>query len=245
VSAALEAIDVSRSFPAPGGPVHAVAHATFAVEPGELVAVRGRSGSGKTTLLNLMGGLDRPTAGQVLVDGVDPATLGEAALMSLRRERVAFVFQSFGLVAELTAEENVEVPLRLLRVPADERADRVAAALRDVGLSSHARHTPGQLSGGQQQRVGVARAVVAGPAVLLADEPTGQLDSTTGLEIMALLQRLAHERGMAALVATHDPLLLRDADRVLEMHDGRLRAPTGHPTDADATTTSRSATRPS
>lgn len=223
MTAALEAVDVSRTFPAPGGPVHAVAHATFAVAAGELVAVRGRSGSGKTTLLNLMGGLDRPTAGQVLVDGVDPAALGEADLMRLRRERIAFVFQSFGLVAELTAEENVEVPLRLLHVPADERADRVAAVLQDVGLSSHARHTPAQLSGGQQQRVGVARAVVTGPAVLLADEPTGQLDSTTGLEIMALLQRLAHERGMAALVATHDPLLLRDADRVLEMHDGRLR----------------------
>ncbi len=222
MSAVLQAAGLSRTFPSPEGPVHAVVDATLAVSAGELVAVRGRSGSGKTTLLNLVGGLDEPTAGRVLVEGTDLATLDEAARLALRRERIAFVFQSFGLVAELTAQENVEIPLRLLRVPAAERAERVAAALEAVGLASHAAHTPGQLSGGQQQRVGVARAIVAGPVALLADEPTGQLDSATGLEIMALLQELVHGRGMAALVATHDPLLLRRADRVLEMHDGRL-----------------------
>ena len=221
----LQAVGLSRTFPSPGGGVRAVADATFSVAAGELVAVRGRSGSGKTTLLNLVGGLDTPTSGRVLVEGVDLATLDEPALLTMRRERVAFVFQSFGLVAELTAAENVEVPLRLLRVPADERTARVAAALDAVGLTSHARHKPGQLSGGQRQRVGLARAVVVGPSVLLADEPTGQLDSATGLEIMGLIQQLAHERGMAALVSTHDPLLLRDADRVLEIHDGRLTDP--------------------
>ncbi|MDO8107260.1 ABC transporter ATP-binding protein [Isoptericola sp. b441] len=225
MTATLEAIEVSRTFTSPAGPVHAVAQASLAVAAGELVAVRGRSGSGKTTLLNLMGGLDTPTAGRVLVDGVDLATLNPAARLALRRERIAFVFQSFGLLPELTARENVEVPLRLLRVPGPERDDRVAEALEAVGLTRHARQTPPQLSGGQRQRVGLARAVVARPAVLLADEPTGQLDSATGSEIMSLLQDLAHTHGMAALVATHDPLLLRNADRVLGIHDGRLAEP--------------------
>lgn len=230
MSPALEALAVSRTFPSGAGPVHAVVEASLSVRAGELVALAGKSGSGKTTLLNLMGGLDEPTSGQVLVDGVDLAGLGEADLLALRRTHIAFVFQSFGLLPELTAQENVEVPLRLLRVPARERADRVAAVLDAVGLTRHARQTPAQLSGGQLQRVGVARAVVAEPAVLLADEPTGQLDSTTGLEIMALLQDLTHTRGMATLVATHDPLLLRDADRVLEIHDGRLRSAGRHRT---------------
>lgn len=225
MTAALAAVGLSRTFESPGGPVHAVQHASFEVGAGELVAVRGRSGSGKTTLLNLMGGLDEPTGGRVLVEGTDLATLDGAARSALRRERVAFVFQSFGLLAELTAEENVEVPLRMLRVPGDERTARVAAVLEAVGLTRHARQRPGELSGGQRQRVGLARAVVVEPAVLLADEPTGQLDSATGLEIMGLIQQLAHERGMAALVSTHDPLLLRDADRVMEIHDGRLTDP--------------------
>jgi putative ABC transport system ATP-binding protein len=222
VTAALEGRSLSRTYETPGGPVHAVAEASLSVAPGELVAIRGRSGSGKTTLLNLMGGLDAPTSGRVLVEGVDLAGLDAAARLAMRRERIAFVFQSFGLVAELTAEENVELPLRMREVPRAERERRVAAALEAVGLTSHARHLPGQMSGGQCQRVGLARAVVGEPVVLLADEPTGQLDSATGLEIMGLLQGLVHDRGLAALVTTHDPQLLRDADRVLEMHDGRL-----------------------
>ncbi len=221
----LTAVALSRTFVSPAGPVRALVDASLTVDGGELVAVRGRSGSGKTTLLNLMGGLDTPTSGHVEVEGVDLTTLDEPARLALRRERIAFVFQSFGLIADLTAEENVEVPLRLLRVPATERADRVAAALEAVGLTDHARHTPAQLSGGQRQRVGLARAFVGSPTVLLADEPTGQLDSATGREIMALLHRLVHLGGMAALVTTHDPLLLQDADRVLEIHDGRLSAP--------------------
>lgn len=222
MSAALEGHGLARTYETPGGPVHAVADASLTVSAGELVAIRGRSGSGKTTLLNLLGGLDAPTAGRVLVEGVDLAALDPAAVLAIRRERLAFVFQSFGLVAELTAEENVELPLRMREVARAEREARVAAALEAVGLTSHARHLPGQMSGGQCQRVGLARAVVGEPAVLLADEPTGQLDSATGLEIMGLLHGLVHERGLAALVTTHDPQLLRDADRVLEMHDGRL-----------------------
>jgi putative ABC transport system ATP-binding protein len=222
MSAVLEAIDLSREFRTPAGFVHAVRAASFQVAPAELVAVRGRSGSGKTTLLNLMGGLDEPTSGRVLVAGIDYATLDEAARLAMRREQIAFVFQSFGLISELTARENVEVPLRLLRVPAIERAERVAGALDATGLTAHLHQRPAELSGGQRQRVGLARAIVTEPTVLIADEPTGQLDSATGAEIMALLHDLVQTRGMAALVATHDPMMLESADRVLEMHDGRL-----------------------
>lgn len=214
--------DLRREFAAAAGTVLAVAGVTLAVHPGELVAVRGPSGSGKTTLLNLLGGLDEPTSGTVTVAGVDLAGLPRAELLRLRREQIAFVFQSFGLLPELTATENVEVPLRLARVPAAERTERVAAALAAVGLTGHVRQRPGELSGGQRQRVGIARAVVGRPRVLLADEPTGQLDSVTAVEIMGLLQDLVHSQGLAAIVATHDPLLMERADRVLEIRDGRL-----------------------
>lgn len=223
----LAATDLRREFAAAAGTVVAVAGVTLAVRPGELVAVRGPSGSGKTTLLNLLGGLDEPTSGTVTVAGVDLAGLPRADLLRLRRERIAFVFQSFGLLPELTATENVEVPLRLARVPAAERTERVAAALAAVGLTGHVRQRPGELSGGQRQRVGIARAVVARPRVLLADEPTGQLDSVTAVEIMGLLQDLVHSQGLAAIVATHDPLLMERADRVLEIRDGRLSGETG------------------
>lgn len=223
----LAATDLRREFAAAAGTVVAVAGVTLAVRPGELVAVRGPSGSGKTTLLNLLGGLDEPTSGTVTVAGVDLAGLPRADLLRLRREKIAFVFQSFGLLPELTATENVEVPLRLARVPAAERTERVAAALAAVGLTGHVRQRPGELSGGQRQRVGIARAVVARPRVLLADEPTGQLDSVTAVEIMGLLQDLVHSQGLAAIVATHDPLLMERADRVLEIRDGRLSGETG------------------
>ena len=218
----LAGTDLRREFPAAAGAVVAVAGVTLAVHPGELVAVRGPSGSGKTTLLNLLGGLDEPTSGTVTVDGVDLAALPRADLLRLRREKIAFVFQSFGLLPELTATENVEVPLRLARVPAAERTERVAAALAAVGLTGHVRQRPGELSGGQRQRVGIARAVVGRPRVLLADEPTGQLDSVTAVEIMGLLQELVHRDGLAAVVATHDPLLMERADRELEIRDGVL-----------------------
>lgn len=223
----LAATDLRREFAAAAGTVVAVAGVTLAVRPGELVAVRGPSGSGKTTLLNLLGGLDEPTSGTVTVAGVDLAGLPRADLLRLRREKIAFVFQSFGLLPELTATENVEVPLRLARVPAAERTERVAAALAAVGLTGHVRQRPGELSGGQRQRVGIARAVVGRPRVLLADEPTGQLDSVTAVEIMGLLQDLVHSQGLAAIVATHDPLLMERADRVLEIRDGRLSGETG------------------
>jgi putative ABC transport system ATP-binding protein len=213
---------ITRVFRTPAGEVHAVDGVDLEVSAGELVVLQGRSGAGKTTLLTVLGGLDRPTSGSVQLDGRDLATLDDAALRELRATRVASVFQTFGLLPVLSAAENVEVPLRILRTPRAERERRVAEALAAVGLSDHAAQRPGELSGGQQQRVGLARAIVARPALLLADEPTGQLDSETGAAIMTLIAELVRDTGMAALVATHDAALADRADRVLQLHDGKL-----------------------
>ncbi len=218
----LAAQAVSRVFETAAGPVVALAEATLEVHRGELVVIKGRSGSGKTTLLNVLSGLDRPTSGRVVVDGVEVGTADETALVALRRRSIGFVFQSFGLIPVLSAAENVEVPLRLLGTPHAERDGRVAELLERVGLAAHARQRPTELSGGQQQRVGIARALAADPPLLFADEPTGQLDSVTGRQIMDLLVELVHGSGVAAVVTTHDPLLMARADRVLELHDGRL-----------------------
>ncbi len=192
------------------------------VEPGELLVVKGPSGSGKTTLLNLLGVLDRPTSGQVFLDGVEISAWSERRLADIRRHRIGYVFQSFGLIPILSAAENVEVPLRLARVEPRDRDARVRDLLAMVGLSEHTKQRPYELSGGQQQRVAIARALAAEPDVLIADEPTGQLDLETGQVIMDLLRGLVHERGMAAVVATHDTALIDRADRVLELRDGRL-----------------------
>ncbi|MDF0512698.1 ABC transporter ATP-binding protein [Agromyces sp. H3Y2-19a] len=221
----LRAESVSRIFEGRGGGVHAVDGVSLEVAPGELVVVTGRSGAGKTTLLNLLGGLDRPTSGRVLLGDDDLSTLGEDGLAAVRRDRVGYVFQSFGLIPVLSAAENVEVPLRLQRTDPAERARRVAEALDLVGLGAHAAQRPYELSGGQQQRVGIARALAARPQVLLADEPTGQLDSGTAATVMDLIGELVHARGVAAVVTTHDAALVRRADRVIELHDGRTREP--------------------
>jgi putative ABC transport system ATP-binding protein len=189
---------------------------------GEMVALVGRSGSGKTSLLNIVGGLDRPDEGEIVIDGRKLSELGEAARQRLRREQIGFVFQSFGLLPFLSARENVGVPLRMLRWRTRAREARVAELLTTVGLADHAEHRPPELSGGQQQRVAIARVLAPKPHLLLADEPTGQLDSETGQQVIALLQRLVHESGSAALVATHDPALVSYADRVLYLRDGRL-----------------------
>ncbi len=200
------------------------------VSEGELVVVRGASGAGKTTLLNMLGGLDRPTSGRVWIGDTEATALDEDALARVRRERLGFVFQSFGLIPILSAAENVELPLRIARTPAAERDERVAEALRLVGLARHAEQRPGELSGGQQQRVGVARAIVARPRVRIVDEPTGQLDSRTAATIMDLIGGLVHSQGLAAIVSTHDPLLVQRADRVIELHDGRVTSVNGEPT---------------
>ncbi|MCD2441737.1 ABC transporter ATP-binding protein [Agromyces sp. SYSU K20354] len=221
----LRAESVSRVFEGRGGAVHAVDDVSLEVRPGELLVVTGRSGAGKTTLLNLLGGLDRPTSGRVVLGDDELSTLDEDALATVRRDRLGYVFQSFGLIPVLSAAENVEVPLRLARMDPAEREARVAESLELVGLAAHAAQRPYELSGGQQQRVGIARALAARPQVLLADEPTGQLDSGTAATVMDLIGELVHARGVSAVVTTHDAALVSRADRVLELHDGRVRAP--------------------
>jgi putative ABC transport system ATP-binding protein len=202
--------------------VHALRGIDLAVPRGQIAAVVGRSGSGKTTLLNCIGGLDRPDDGSVRIDGADVTGMGEDGLLRLRRETVGFVFQSFGLIPILSARENVGIPLRLLSVDATEREDRVGTLLGMVGLSEHAEQRPYELSGGQQQRVAVARALASRPGLLLADEPTGQLDSATGRSVMQLLRAVVRAQDLTALVATHDPALIDLADEVYELHDGTL-----------------------
>jgi putative ABC transport system ATP-binding protein len=213
---------VSRTFGSGAHAVHAVREVSLRAARGELVAVRGRSGAGKTTLLNLIGGLDRPTAGRVTVAGREVASASEHDLLALRRDTIGFVFQSFGLIPILSAAENVGIPMRLAKLPAVERDERVGMLLELVGLGAHAAQRPYELSGGQQQRVAVARALANNPRLLIADEPTGQLDSETGRSIMELLRALVHTRGMTALIATHDAALLDLADRVLVLRDGRI-----------------------
>jgi len=222
----LRAESVSRVFETRGEAVHAVQEVSLEVRPGQLLVVTGPSGAGKTTLLNLLGGLDRPTSGRVLLGDDELSALGEDELAAVRRDRLGYVFQSFGLIPVLSAAENVEVPLRLQRMPQAERDARVAESLELVGLGGHAAQRPYELSGGQQQRVGIARALAARPQLLLADEPTGQLDSGTAATVMDLIGELVHSRGVAAVVTTHDAALVRRADRVVELHDGRVKLPT-------------------
>ncbi|WNF30070.1 ABC transporter ATP-binding protein [Streptomyces sp. C11-1] len=214
--------DLHRSYGSGAAAVHALRGVSFEIPRGELVALKGRSGSGKTTLLNLVGGLDTPDGGRITVDGTELAGLGEKGLLELRRDRVGFIFQSFGLIPILTAAENVGVPLRLRRADPAERDERVALLLSLVGLADHAEQRPGELSGGQQQRVAIARALANHPALLIADEPTGQLDAETGLAVMELLRAVVRSENVTALVATHDPQLLGLADRVLELSDGHI-----------------------
>ncbi|MCU1416017.1 MAG: transporter ATP-binding protein [Schumannella sp.] len=221
MTAVLKAVSVTRVFKSAAGDITAVGGVDLEVGAGELIVIRGRSGSGKTTLLTMLGGLDRPSSGRVELDGVDLASLG-VGVADVLGVRIASVFQSFGLIGVLSAAENVEVPLRIRKVPAAERRERVAGALAAVGLADHANQRPAELSGGQQQRVGLARALVGDPGILLADEPTGQLDSETGATIMNLIAGFVHQRGMSAIVATHDPAMMARADRVIELHDGRL-----------------------
>jgi putative ABC transport system ATP-binding protein len=195
---------------------------SFTLDRGQLVALRGRSGSGKTTLLNIIGGLDDPTAGSVWVDGREVNRMTERERLAMRRERVAFIFQAFGLVPMLSAAENVGIPLRIAGLRPRERRERVAARLALTGLSSHAAHRPDELSGGQQQRVAIARALAGRPSLLIADEPTSQLDLENGRQIMELLLSLVRSEGVTALVATHDQALVGLADKVIVLDDGSV-----------------------
>ena len=214
---------VTRTFGRQRTATRALRGVSFTVPAGQLVALRGRSGSGKTTLLNIVGGLDRPDSGRVRVAGRDVTVMSERERMAMRRTSVAFIFQSFGLIPILSAAENVGVPLRITGTRPAEREERVRLMLDIVGLGGHAKQRPGELSGGQQQRVAIARALAGRPEVLLADEPTGQLDSETAGQIMRLLRVVVQSEGVTALVATHDPNLIDIADSVLILEDGQIR----------------------
>ena len=218
----VELRSVARTYGSGHAAVTALRDVSLQVPEGELVALVGRSGSGKTTLLNIIGGLDRPDQGEVIVDGADVARWGEPELERLRRETVAFIFQGFGLVPELTAAENVGLPLRMRRLPATDREKRVALLLDLDGLAEHGEHRPDEMSGGQMQRVAIARALAGSPRLLIADEPTGQLDTETGLAVMALIRGVVEAEGMTAIVATHDPVMIALADRAVRIEDGRL-----------------------
>jgi putative ABC transport system ATP-binding protein len=216
--------EVSRIFGHGDTAVHALRGVSCAIDEGQLVTVRGRSGSGKTTLLNIVGGLDAPTRGTVRVAGREVTAMTERQRLLLRRSTVGFIFQSFGLIPTLSAAENVGVPLRITGTDRQAREERVRMLLSVVGLEDHAAQRPGELSGGEQQRVAIARALAARPDLLIADEPTGQLDSETGRQIMRLLQTVARSEGITALVATHDEGLVDLADEVLILEDGGIDA---------------------
>ncbi len=212
---------ISRTFQLGDSTVHALRNVDLHVSPGEYIAVMGPSGSGKSTLLNLLGLLDRPDVGTYQLEGRDVTTLNPDELAKVRSERIGFIFQSFHLVPRLTAAANIELPLTLAGVPAAERAKRVAQALQEYGLTDRAQHRPNELSGGQRQRVAIARATVQRPAVLLADEPTGNLDRVTGEEVVRLLEAL-NTQGTTLIVVTHDHALGARARRQIKMEDGSI-----------------------
>ena len=221
-NAALVTEAVSRDFGQGDSAVRAVDSVSLSIGSGEFVALVGRSGSGKTTLLNLLAGLDRPSEGKVWFEGREISELPDKDLVKLRRERLGFVFQSFGLIPLLSAFENVELPLHISGVSWRERRRKANEALDMVGLTGRVRHRPYELSGGEQQRVAIARALVAGPAVLFADEPTGELDSVTAQTIGGIMRDIGASRGVTVVTATHDLMLADMADRRLQMTDGRI-----------------------
>ncbi len=221
-TAALATDAVVREFGDGDSAVRAVDGITVSIAPGEFVALVGRSGSGKTTLLNLLAGLDRPSAGKVWFEGRELSRLSEKDLVGLRRERIGFVFQSFGLIPLLSAFENVELPLHIGGVSWRERRRRANESLELVGLLGRSGHRPYELSGGEQQRVAIARALVAGPSVVFADEPTGELDSVTAESIGGIMREIGANRGVTVVTATHDLMLADMADRRLQMADGRI-----------------------
>ncbi len=214
---------ICKSYPTGDEVVHALRDVSLAVASGEFVAITGPSGSGKSTLMNILGCLDRPTSGSYAIDGVDVSRLADDTMADVRNRKLGFVFQKFHLLPRLSAQENVELPLVYAGVAPRERKQRATAALCQVGLEARRTHLPNQLSGGQQQRVAIARAIVARPALLLADEPTGNLDSHTSTEVMRLLQEL-WEGGMTVLLVTHEPDVAAFARRTILVRDGEIAA---------------------
>ena len=215
-------IDLGRTYFLGSEEVSALRNINMTVMPGQFIAVVGRSGSGKTTLLNILAGLDKPTTGQVLFENRDLSEMGERELTEIRRHKIGFVFQSFGLLPLLSAYENVELPLRIAGVRTRDRDARTREALDIVGLWNRAKHRPYELSGGEQQRVAIARAIVNRPPLILADEPTGELDSNNARAIFGLFKDMVQEQGISVLSATHDSTLLAMADEVKEIRDGQL-----------------------
>jgi putative ABC transport system ATP-binding protein len=215
-------------------PVHVLKGVSFEIERGEFVSIMGPSGSGKSTLMNILGCLDRPTSGSYELDGTSVAKLKRDELAEIRNKKIGFVFQQFNLLARTSATENVELPLMYTDVSAGERRERARKALIAVGLAGREEHQPSQLSGGQQQRVAIARSLVNNPKIILADEPTGALDSRTSLEIMAIFQRLNHDDGITIIVVTHDPDVAVYSKRSLLFKDGRLSGDVRHTELRDA-----------
>jgi putative ABC transport system ATP-binding protein len=219
---AVEVCELTKVFDAGDARVEALRGIDLAVRCGEFVSVMGPSGSGKSTLLHLIGGLDLPTTGTVKIDGTDLASLKDDTLTLLRRRRIGFVFQAFNLIDVLTAEENVALPLLIDGVSEPEAQRRAVEALEQVGVGHRRGHWPGKLSGGEQQRVAIARALVTGPLLVLADEPTGNLDTTSGDQVLVLLRRLADERRQTIVLVTHDARQAARADRLVRLRDGRV-----------------------
>jgi ABC-type lipoprotein export system ATPase subunit len=221
--------NLTRTYRSRGREVHALRGLDLVVPEGEYVAFRGRSGSGKTTLINCIGGLDRPTSGEVYIRDRAMSSLSERQITQLRRTEYSFVFQSFALLPTFSAYENVELPLRIQGLSRRERRERTMRVLSIVGLAKWAKHRPYEMSGGQQQRVAVARSLVTRPEVILADEPTGELDTTTGRQIMLLFQKISIEEGVTVLMVTHDPVVEEYASLVYHLGDGTIEEVIEHP----------------
>lgn len=221
----LETKALTKDYRAGKEMVHALRGIDFQLEQGDFVALNGPSGSGKTTFLNLIACIDEPTSGEVLIEGRPVQNLSSAQLAELRRDAIGLVFQAFNLIPVLSAYENVEYPLLLQRIPRKERRSRVMGLLEEVALGRLAGRRPDELSGGEKQRVALARALVARPRLVLADEPTGNLDSETGRKVMAIMQRLNREHQVAVVLVTHDPVISAYAERAVKILDGRLQQP--------------------
>ena len=219
---AIAAQRVGRVYPADGGDVHALRDINLEVGQGQFVALRGRSGSGKTTLLNCLGGLDNPSSGVIWIHGLDISTLDEAQRTAWRRERIGFVFQQMGLLPSFSAYENLDVMARLGGVPRRERRERILESLERMDLLDYYDHRPYEMSGGQQQRIAIARALVTAPDLILADEPTSELDSETTHQVLAVLQSFVHAQGTSILLSSHDPIVDEYADRVITLRDGQI-----------------------
>lgn len=218
----LELINLSKSYVSESENINPLRDINIKIYEGQFIAIVGRSGSGKTTLLNVMAGLDKPTSGDILIKGSNITAMDENSLTEIRRTTIGFIFQSFGLLPLLSAFENVELPLRISGVEHGERSNRTKEALDIVGLNPRSNHRPYELSGGEQQRVSIARAIVTKPAIILADEPTGELDSTNAKSIFGLFKDMVVEQGMTIIAATHDSSLLSMADEVKEIRNGGL-----------------------